>query len=297
VDVVGIARGNPAPANQVTLTTALPPNQLPDPALVDAIAFAPSAQRYSYVFDGNAQEIDHVLVTPELLVNRIEYGRMDADFPESYRGDFSRPERLSDHDPVVVFFNTPDLDTTPPVLTVPDDVSLEGNTTGGAVVTYTATAFDAADGALTPVCVPESGSLFVVGTTMVTCTAKDAHGNFSIGSFTVTVTDTTPPVVASTIVTPGSLWPPNKAMRPVEVIVHATDVVSGTQSRIVAITGNDGASAADWSITGALSARLRADRTGAGSGRTYTLTVETRDTAGNITTSQATVFVPHDQGK
>ena len=43
-----------------------------------------------------------MLLTADMLVNRIEYGRMDADFPESYRGDFARPERLSDHDPVVV---------------------------------------------------------------------------------------------------------------------------------------------------------------------------------------------------
>ena len=297
VDVIGIVRGDPAPANEVTVTTHLTPAQLPNPTLVDAISFAPANQRYSFVFDGNAQELDHVLLTPDLLVSRVEYGRMDADFPESYRGDFNRPERLSDHDPIVVFFHTPDVDTVAPVLNLPDNLTVEGNTAAGANVTYTVTAFDAADGVITPVCAPPSGSLFAVTTTKVTCTATDAHGNFSTGFFTVTVTDTTAPVVRSTIATPAVLWPPNKAMRPVDVIIHATDIVSGTQSRIVGITGNDGATAADWEITGALSARLRADRTGEGSGRTYTLTVETRDASGNTTVSQAVVFVPHDQGK
>jgi len=296
VDVVGIVRGAPAPPNEATLTTDLPPGQLPNPALVDAIAFAPAAQRYSYVFDGNAQEIDHVLMTPEMLVNGIEYGRMDADFPESYRGDFTRPERLSDHDPIVVVFNTPDIDTNPPALTVPEDITVEGNTTGGARVTFTASAFDVIDGALTPVCAPESGTLFRVGATTVSCTATDAHGNFSTGSFVVTVKDTTAPTVTAATVTPSVLWPANKSMVTVQVNVTARDIVSSAQSRIVSVTGNDGSSAADWLITGDLSASLRADRTGRGQGRTYMLTIETRDASGNATSSTVTVFVPHDQG-
>jgi HYR domain-containing protein len=279
----------------VTLTTALTSAQLPDPALVDAIAFAPASQRYSFVFDGNAQELDHVLVTPDLRVNRVEYGRMDADFPESYRGDFTRPERVSDHDPLVVFFNTPDIDTTSPALTLPADITIEGNATGGALVFYAATAFDAVDGPVTPVCAPPSGALFPVGATTVTCTATDRHGNFSTGSFTVTVTDTKPPTVTSARATPSELWPVNKSLIPVTVLVNAIDIVSGTESRITGITGNDGATAADWTITGPLSAALRAERTGGGRGRTYTIAIETRDAAGNTTTSTVDVFVPHDQ--
>ena len=297
VDVVGIVRGTPAPANEVTLTTELLPNQLPSPPLVDAIAFAPADQRYSYVFDGNAQEIDHVLLTAGMLVNRIEYGRMDAVFPVSYRGDFTRPERLSDHDPIVVIFNTPDIDTNPPALTLPDDIALEGNTTGGALVTYVASAFDAVDGAVTPVCAPASSSLFRVGTTTVSCTATDTHGNFSTGSFVVTVNDTTAPAVTSTMPSPSVLWPANGSMVTVHVTVDASDIVSDTTSHISRITGNDGATAADWEITGKLTARLRAERSGGGHGRTYTLTVKTKDEAGNTTTSTTTVVVPHDQGR
>ena len=107
VDVVGIVRGAPAPASEVAQATTLGPSQLPNPALVDALRLAPPAERYSFTFDGNAQELDHILFTPELVANRVEYGRMDADFPESYRGDFGRPERLSDHDPIVAYFNVP----------------------------------------------------------------------------------------------------------------------------------------------------------------------------------------------
>jgi hypothetical protein len=36
-------------------------------------------------------------------------------------------------------------------------------------------------------CAPASGSQFALGTTTVTCTAKDAAGNTAIGTFTITV--------------------------------------------------------------------------------------------------------------
>ena len=58
------------------------------------------------MFDGNAQLLDHVIVTPSTLplFRAIQWGRVNADFPESLRGIATRPERLSDHDPVVAFF-------------------------------------------------------------------------------------------------------------------------------------------------------------------------------------------------
>ena len=54
----------------------------------------------------------------------------------------------------------------------------------------------------------------------------------------------------------------------------------------------------DWEITGDVSARLRAERRGNGSGRTYTIDVQCVDGSGNASaTAPATVFVPHDQRK
>jgi len=45
-------------------------------------------------------------VTPGALslFRAIDWGRVNADFPESLRGIATRPERLSDHDPVVAYF-------------------------------------------------------------------------------------------------------------------------------------------------------------------------------------------------
>jgi hypothetical protein len=44
-------------------------------------------------------------------------------------------------------------------------------------------------------CSPLSGDLFVVGTTMVNCTATDHADNTSFGNFNITVQDTTAPVI------------------------------------------------------------------------------------------------------
>ena len=87
------------------------------------------------------------------------------------------------------------LDTTPPVVTVPSDMTVAATSSSGAVVTFVATAIDDVDGTLTPVCVPASGSTFVVGTTTVSCSATDAALNMGSASFTVTVSDQTNPVV------------------------------------------------------------------------------------------------------
>ena len=58
----------------------------------------------------------------------------------------------------------------------------------------------------------------------------------------------------------------------------------------------DGDTAGDAVITGLLSVNLRAERAGKGNGRTYTITVEARDEAGNASTKTCTVFVPKSQG-
>jgi hypothetical protein len=79
------------------------------------------------------------------------------------------------------------VDTTAPVLTLPADIVTTATSAAGAPVGYTASAEDLVDGAVTPSCSPASGSTFAPGTTTVTCTATDAHGNTATGTFTVTV--------------------------------------------------------------------------------------------------------------
>ncbi len=103
VDVVGTIKGTPVAATQVVLASA----DLVNPDLTDLIDLVPAPQRYSYSFNGNAQAIDHELVNAPLLrhFSKLIYARTNADFPAIYRNDSTRPERLSDHDPAVAYFN------------------------------------------------------------------------------------------------------------------------------------------------------------------------------------------------
>lgn len=103
VDVVGTMRGAPTPASQVVSASA----DLVNPDLANLVDGVTPAGRYSYVFNGSALVLDHLLVNQDLLPHAagLEYGRLGADFPESFRALSGRPERISDHDAVVGYFN------------------------------------------------------------------------------------------------------------------------------------------------------------------------------------------------
>lgn len=78
-------------------------------------------------------------------------------------------------------------DVTPPVIDVPDDIEVEATGPGGAIVAYEVSAEDDVDGEVPVDCEPASDSLFPIGTTTVTCSARDSTGNEATASFTVTV--------------------------------------------------------------------------------------------------------------
>jgi hypothetical protein len=78
-------------------------------------------------------------------------------------------------------------DSTPPVVTLPADVTADATSSNGAAVSFTATATDDVDGSVPVTCSSASGSTFPVGTTTVSCSASDAAGNAATGNFTVTV--------------------------------------------------------------------------------------------------------------
>ena len=60
VDVIGTIKGTPTPCDEVVLAQPGPRRPRPHRS---ARSSAPADDRYSYSFDGNAQELDHVLVT------------------------------------------------------------------------------------------------------------------------------------------------------------------------------------------------------------------------------------------
>jgi len=114
-------------------------------------------------------------------------------------------------------------DTTPPVLTLPADRTVEATGPSGAVVSYAVTAKDDVDPSPTVACTPASGSPFPLGATTVKCTATDASGNAASGTFTVTVVDTTPPLLTLPAGKVVDATGPSGA--PVTFTVAATDLV------------------------------------------------------------------------
>jgi hypothetical protein len=90
-------------------------------------------------------------------------------------------------------------DTTAPMIAAHGNLVAEATGPGGANVGYASPGTtDAVDGAGTASCAPGSGSTFSLGVHTVNCNAVDAAGNHATAtSFTVTVSDTTAPVIAS----------------------------------------------------------------------------------------------------
>jgi hypothetical protein len=86
-------------------------------------------------------------------------------------------------------------DTTAPALVLPADVTAEATGPGGASVDFATSASDAVDGAVGVTCDHASGDTFALGTTTVTCSAVDAAGNPTSGTFDVSVSDTSAPTL------------------------------------------------------------------------------------------------------
>jgi hypothetical protein len=118
-------------------------------------------------------------------------------------------------------------DATPPQLALPADLTVEATGPSGATVTYAASASDNLDPSPVFGCSPVSGSVFPLGTTVVNCTALDDADNPALGSFRVTVVDTTPPL----LVVSGNLTVDavNPAGAPVSYLTPAAhDLVDAT---------------------------------------------------------------------
>ncbi|XP_071952997.1 receptor-type tyrosine-protein phosphatase F-like isoform X1 [Antedon mediterranea] len=130
-------------------------------------------------------------------------------------------------DPTTVALTT--MDGQAPNFTCPPNI-MNATDAGSAkaLVSYTTpTATDNVDGPVTVTCMPLSGDMFAVGTTVVNCTAQDDAGNSNFCTFEVTIADDENPVLNC----PGNKSLPTdegKAYSTYVPQVNATDNVDGT---------------------------------------------------------------------
>ncbi|HJX29343.1 MAG TPA: IPTL-CTERM sorting domain-containing protein, partial [Thermoanaerobaculia bacterium] len=202
-DSMGTIEGTPSPDAE----TAVPGDgaDLVDPDLDNLADTAPAAERYSFLFDGNAQSLDHVLVNQALIAStsarRVEHPRINADFPEIDR-NVAGTTRLADHDPIVAYFAVAEFATAGVSISKSDmtDPAVAGTTLGYTVLVSNGGPDDAT--AVEMVDTLPAGTTFVsltapagwscttpaVGTSgTVTCTTPLLANTGMVASFDLTV--------------------------------------------------------------------------------------------------------------
>jgi predicted extracellular nuclease len=322
-DPIAILKGMPTPDDQIVVDAS---PDLVNPNYVNLTDGLPADQRYSFLFEGTPQAIDHVLLNTvaNAYVQRYAIARGNSDFPADaeFTNDATRPERSSDHDMPVAYFRFPPPSADLAVSIVADAVTAAA----GATVTYTVTVTNTggspaqnvvvsanattttfttlAAGAVesftftAPVgCAVPNGSVITAAASVTSDTADPIASNNS-ATAGVTVTNTAPTLSAVTAST-TRLWPANHKMVDVTIGYTATDqcgpvsaTLSVTSSEPVNGTG-DGDTAPDWEVVNNNLVRLRAERSGGGPGRIYTVTIIATDAAGQASQSSIAVSVPH----
>ena len=96
------------------------------------------------------------------------------------------------------------VDTLPPTIVTPGDMTVVASSSSGAVVFYNVSVLDNIDDNPQLSCQPSSGSTYPLGATTVTCTATDSAANTAQATFTITVL---PPLDIAISLGAGSVAP------------------------------------------------------------------------------------------
>jgi hypothetical protein len=177
------------------------------------------------------------------------------------------------------------------------DGSASSDPEGGALRYHWSGPFGEAEGAHPTVSLP-------LGVSTLTLVVDDSELISEPDTVLVEVRDTTPPQIAA-MAAPGMLWPPDGRFVDVSFSVSAADRCDPAPAvallEVASSEPSGGRPGAQFqgAATG-LDDRLislRADRSGAGPGRTYLVTYRTTDASGNTATAGAVILVPHDRGR
>ena len=146
-----------------------------------------------------------------------------------------------------------------------------------------------------------------LGKHISTLKVTDSAGQTDIDKVIKAAVDTTPPDI-SVSVTPDTLWPPDHKLIDIEATVVATDICSApvvVLSSIVSDEPDDAPGNGDGHTindiqeadigTADFNFKLRAERSGMGDGRSYTVTYTATDLSGNSSSASSAVNVPHDK--
>ena len=151
-----------------------------------------------------------------------------------------------------------------------------------------------------------------VGVHPVILSVYDGHGGQHTDSVVIVVREDVPPTIDISV-NPSVLWPPNHKMVLVTPTIAATDNCDPDPAvYLTSITMNegdetdtydpnydstvgDGHTMDDIQVDENGDIYLRAERSGSGTGRIYTINYTAKDASGNTATVSATVKVPHNQ--
>jgi len=114
--------------------------------------------------------------------------------------------------------------------------------------------------------------------------------------WTITLPDTTPPVITRAWASRKTLWPPNHRMVAVQVSAVVVDDSGQATWQVIGVRSNEpDTGAPDMELVSATEVNLRASRSGHGAGRVYTILLQAQDAAGNLSQVKSVqVTVPHN---
>jgi len=148
----------------------------------------------------------------------------------------------------------------------------------------------------------------VLGEHTISLWANDGVNQTVNAQIHISVTDTSMPILAPAP-DQNILWPPNHKMVTVVIQANARDNSGGAVLLSALVFSNepqnglgDGDVSPDWTepvidqVNGVITLQLRAERSGSGNGRIYTVRITATDTSGNSSYGDVNIIVPHDQG-